>query len=442
MSDERAEETVAGTAPVRRNARFSPDVLDRDAIEVVSRLRDAGFETYLVGGCVRDLLVGITPKDFDVATAARPRQVKRVFTRARIIGRRFRLVHVPFGEKVIEVSTFRRNPREGEPAPEGDDVLLREDNVFGTAEEDAVRRDFPLNALFYDPEMAEVVDWVGGLADLERQVLRTIGDPWHRFREDPVRILRAAKFAARLRFRIEDGTWAAMVGCRGEIRKSAAARLLEELLKILRGGHATGTMRLLHECGILYELFPELGPVLKDDPGALERFLARFRALDAARDDRERHGNPLLLAPLVYPVAAPLVEANAAEVQTLGEAVHAALAPLGARFRVPRRDLEWLRLMALSQRRFLGWGRNVLPAGDFVRRDFFPAALAFLRMRAQCGEVPETLVRDWIARAAAEPPSPPVVSVPPPRRRRGGRRRGRTPPGRPSAPEPLGRDTR
>ncbi|MCI0342379.1 MAG: polynucleotide adenylyltransferase PcnB [Planctomycetales bacterium] len=424
-------ETAPGTMPVRRLARFSPDALDPDAIEVVSRLRDAGFETYLVGGCVRDLLVGITPKDFDVATDARPRQVKRVFSRARIIGRRFRLVHVPFGEKVIEVSTFRQNPRAGEggdageaPAA-GEDVLLREDNVFGTAEEDAVRRDFPLNALFYDPEMAEVVDYVGGLADLERQVLRTIGDPWHRFREDPVRILRAAKFAARLRFRIEDGTWAAMVGCRGEIRKSAAARLLEELLKILRGGHSTGTMRLLHECGILYELFPELGPVLKDDPGALERFLARFRALDGAREDRERHGNPLLLAPLVYPLAAPLVEANAAEVQTLGEAVHAALAPLGARFRVPRRDLEWLRLLSLSQRRFLGWGRTVLPAGEFVRRDFFPAALAFLRMRAQCGEVPETLVRDWTARAGAEPLGAPVVSVPPPRRRGGGRRRGR-----------------
>src|SRR5690348_8469631 len=193
--------------------------IDPDAIKVVRRLRRHQHTAYLVGGCVRDLLLARTPKDFDIATSATPDEIKDLFRNCRIIGRRFRLAHIFFGSKIIETSTFRANPREaieGEEEENGE-LLIRRDNVFGSAEEDARRRDFTINGLFYDPESGNVIDYVAGLADLEQRVVRTIGDPDIRFREDPVRILRAVKFAARLGFSIEPATYAAMLAHRGEI---------------------------------------------------------------------------------------------------------------------------------------------------------------------------------------------------------------------------------
>ena len=177
--------------------------IDPDADRVVRKLTRAGYKAYLVGGCVRDLLVNRTPKDFDVATSATPNEIKATFRNSRIIGRRFRLAHVFFGSKIIEVSTFRANPRD----EDDHDLLIRRDNVFGSETEDARRRDFTINGLFYDVEREEVIDHVGGLADLEAKLLHTIGDPDIRFQEDPVRMLRAIKFAARLGFGFEPGTW-------------------------------------------------------------------------------------------------------------------------------------------------------------------------------------------------------------------------------------------
>src|SRR4051794_8159775 len=191
---------------VRHDAGFDEDRVDPDAQKVVRRLTRHGFEAYLVGGGVRDLLLDRRPKDFDIATDARPEDVRSLFRNSRIIGRRFRLVHVLFGGgKVIEVATFRRTPTldvdplEANGSAVADvDLLIRSDNAFGEAHEDAVRRDFTINALFYDLERGQILDWVGGMRDIERRVVRTIGDPETRFREDPVRILRAIKFAARL----------------------------------------------------------------------------------------------------------------------------------------------------------------------------------------------------------------------------------------------------
>ncbi len=177
--------------PLRRRLPFSRRRLDRGGTEIVRRLQEAGFEAYFVGGCVRDLLLGRQPKDFDIATSARPNQVRRLFRRSRIIGRRFRLAHVYSGREVFEVATFRRVPPELE---EGEVQMIREDNTFGTAAEDARRRDFTVNALFLDPVEGEIVDWVGGFEDLAARRLRSIGDPRLRFREDPVRILRLLKF--------------------------------------------------------------------------------------------------------------------------------------------------------------------------------------------------------------------------------------------------------
>jgi tRNA nucleotidyltransferase/poly(A) polymerase len=238
--------------------RIARELIDPDADKVVRRLARHGFQAYLVGGCVRDLLLARTPKDFDVATNATPKEIRQLFRNCRIIGRRFRLAHIFFGPKIIETSTFRANPREGDEVEEGDEILIRRDNVFGTDTEDARRRDFTINGLFYDLEAERVIDHVGGLEDLERRVVRTIGDPDIRFREDPVRMLRAVKFAARLGFEIEHATMAALIRHRGEIAKCPQPRVLEELYRLLRGGAAKRSMALLIDTGLAAILSPHL----------------------------------------------------------------------------------------------------------------------------------------------------------------------------------------
>src|SRR5262245_5569974 len=239
---------------------ISPEQIDPDALKILQRLKRHGYEAYLVGGCVRDLLLGRRPKDFDIATAARPRQIKRLFRNSRIIGRRFKLVHVTFGNKIIEVSTFRGTP---EGTPENDLLILR-DNAFGTQEEDALRRDLTVNALFFDTEQGVVIDWTGGQRDLERRVIRTIGDPRVRVREDPVRILRAVKFATRLRFAIDRDLYEAMQEYHAEISRAAPPRVLEEILRILGSGVASESMALLYEIRVLDILFPDLVHELSD----------------------------------------------------------------------------------------------------------------------------------------------------------------------------------
>jgi poly(A) polymerase len=238
------------------------DQIDPDALRVVQRLRRYQHKAYLVGGCVRDLLLGRKPKDFDVATSATPNEIRRCFRNCRIIGRRFRLAHVFFGRKIIETATFRANPRPGEEEnPEGTatpgiaatpeapatadaapeekpDLLIRRDNVFGTEEEDARRRDFTINGLFFDVDTAQVIDHVAGLPDLEARLVRTIGDPDIRFREDPVRILRAVKFAARCDLTIEAETYQRMMEHKAELAKCAQARVTEEFYRLLRAGAA------------------------------------------------------------------------------------------------------------------------------------------------------------------------------------------------------------
>ncbi len=216
---------------------------------------------------MRDILVGRRPKDFDVATSATPNEVRSVFRNCRIIGRRFRLAHVFFGDKIIETATFRASPRDEDGSSDDADLLIRRDNVFGTETEDARRRDFTINGLFYDVEKEEVIDHVEGMTDLRQQLVRTIGDPDVRFQEDPIRMLRAIKFAARLDFQIERETYRSLLRWRDEIRKAAPPRVLEEIYRLLRGGAARRSMELLAETGIL----PILSTVMADlfeGPGA------------------------------------------------------------------------------------------------------------------------------------------------------------------------------
>lgn len=239
---------------------IEPERIDLNALWVVRRLRAKGHEAYLTGGCVRDLLLNKKPKDFDVATSARPEEVRSIFRNCRLIGRRFLLAHVVFpGGKIIETATFRAKPEEITGDEEGsEDLLVMQDNVFGTMQEDAFRRDLTINGLFYDPIEGKVIDYVGGKSDLALGLIRTIGDPEIRLREDPVRILRAIRFAMRLGFNIEEGTLRAMREFSKDLLRCAPARLQEEVIRLLTCGKAKECLRLALDIGALDVLMPEL----------------------------------------------------------------------------------------------------------------------------------------------------------------------------------------
>jgi Poly A polymerase head domain/Probable RNA and SrmB- binding site of polymerase A/Polymerase A arginine-rich C-terminus len=287
----------------RGPAEIPEALLDPDAVKVVRRLRRAGYLAYLVGGCVRDLLLGMRPKDFDVATSAHPNQVKETFRNCRLIGRRFRLAHVFFrGGKIIEVSTFRANPLD-ELTDLPADLLIRHDNVFGNAEEDARRRDFTINGLFYDLDEGKVVDYVKGKVDLEARLVRTIGVPDVRLREDPVRILRAIRFAAKCALQLERETLAAMKAHAPEIPRCAPPRVLEEMLKLVRSGAARRCFELLREVGALRVLLPPVAEYLEQrGPTEAERHLRALDALDAHVKVGEIPSDAVLLATLLAPL--------------------------------------------------------------------------------------------------------------------------------------------
>ncbi|MDP2341750.1 MAG: poly(A) polymerase [Deltaproteobacteria bacterium] len=307
VESEVSEAGEVGSADAERDMRTRPDVeltmatepelplalIDEDALWVVKRLRSKGFEAYLTGGCVRDLLLGRTPKDFDVATAAHPNQVRAVFRNCRLVGRRFRLAHVFFPSgKVIETATFRANPIDTlEDLP--DDLLVARDNIFGNVEEDARRRDLTINGLFYDPVGGKVLDFVNGKADLEAKLIRTIGEPDIRFQEDPVRILRAIKFATRLGFTAEPATWDAMRRHVGGLVRCAPARLQEELLRLLTSGQAAESWDLCARCGVTQVILPEL-----------------YEALDLPLEARAAPPQLVLVAPEADPSVAPTPEGD------------------------------------------------------------------------------------------------------------------------------------
>lgn len=356
--------------------------MDPDAVRVVRRLTAAGFEAYLVGGAVRDLLIGRPAKDFDIATSARPEDVKRVFRHnCRIIGRRFRLAHVFFswGGKTYEVATFRRNPGsmvDGDAEAETDhrsDLLIRNDNVFGDAHEDATRRDFTINGLLYDYDRQEILDWTNGVEDVQRRVVRTIGDPDVRFREDPVRILRAIKFAARLDFGIDPDVYDAMVAHREELHRAARPRVFEEILRLLRGGAARRSIYLAWDTGTLAVVLPELSAYL-DDAGTDDDAGSRvFRALAEIDRITQQRGSPpddsvLLAALLREPIREWTQGARTRE--EWRAALDHKVAEIGERMAITRRIAEGLaRLYAAEVR--LRAGRT----GGFLATPLGPLAV-------------------------------------------------------------------
>lgn len=270
-------------------------LIDPDALYVLQKLRDAGFIAYLVGGSVRDLLIKRRPKDFDISTSARPEQVKAVFNRQCIlIGRRFRLAHIRFGHKIIEVATFR--------AGENDSDLITQDNVWGNAQEDVLRRDFTINGLFYDSSNHSIIDYVDGWEDIQKHLLRTIGDANIRFKQDPVRIIRLLKFKARYGFNIDSEAEKSIHTCLNEIVKSSPARILEEILRMLESGYSTPFFSLMAEYDLLNILFPTLTRFLHTQKGKMI-----FHYL-ACADQLHRHkgknvlDRAVLTACLIFPL--------------------------------------------------------------------------------------------------------------------------------------------
>ncbi len=268
--------------------------IDSDALYVISTLQHYGYTAYLVGGSIRDLLLGKQPKDFDVSTSAKPEEIKKIFRSALLIGKRFRLAHVRFNKKVIEVSTFRSGDTQ-------EDNLITVDNTWGTAEQDAMRRDFRLNGLFYDPTDQVIIDYVGGFEDIQKKRLHAIGDPFIRFRQDPVRMIRLLKFQARFHFSVDENTHIALLENRHEILKSSQARIFEELLKMLESSSSRRFIQLMAEVGLLEPLLPELSHFLeKDQTHRVFTFLDELDGLITKYPDLTIERS-VLLAALVFP---------------------------------------------------------------------------------------------------------------------------------------------
>ena len=418
---------VEPTVIPRADHSISRDQIDPDALKVLYRLRKFNHQAYLVGGGVRDLLLGRAPKDFDIGTSAHPNEVKRIFRNCWIIGRRFRLAHVKFGQKTIEVATFRRQlPPDELAAAEAEDERaaqartaagtkaqrspIRRDNTFGTAEEDAFRRDFTINALFYDIATFSVIDYVGGMEDLRREVIRSIGDPNERVIEDPVRMLRAIAFTTRLGFTLDPPVQRAIRRHKAEIGKASPARMIEELYKLLRSGFAAPTYRSLSEHGLLTSIAPE---VERRKTSSLWRSL---ELLDAYRTTFESAPdtltNPILLGSLVQPVQ-PLDLTPRRRDDRRPLDVKLGQLPIA------RRDVERLRQALQIQPRLQDLDLGARAQRAVMHRGAFAEAMTWLEIH---GDDDASLDR-WKTLVRAGGPEQAVVKR---RRRRPRRRRGKT----------------
>ena len=387
----------------REEHPISRKEIDPDALKVLYRLRQGDYTAYLVGGSVRDLLLGRRPKDFDIGTSAHPYQVKKLFRNCWIIGRRFRLAHVKFGQKVIEVATFRRQVAAGEevvqdgvPAPDPStpegEQLIHHDNTFGTPEEDAFRRDFTINALAYDIATFSIIDFVGGLEDLRAGVVRSIGEPDVRLNEDPVRMIRAIAIAARLGFTIEPSLLQSIRRHRLEIAKSSQPRMIEEYYKILRAGSAETTFRQMAEVGLLEPISLEL------HEGAADPLWRSLAAVDEYRRQFESTpdtmSNAILLGSLLVPLGIALHpprgagDAGAAQ----GKRQRHPPGPRLGDLPLARRDVERLRQIISLQWRLRDLTASPRAQESLAHRGIFREALTWMEIH---GNSPE-LVEHWM----------------------------------------------
>ncbi len=395
------------------------------------RLKNAGYQAYLVGGGVRDMLLGREPKDFDIATDAQPEQVKDLFRNCRLIGRRFRLAHILFGRDIIEVATFRAQANDESAVDGGIEVqengrILR-DNVFGTLEEDAWRRDFTINALYYNIEDHSVADHTGGMVDIEAGLLRVIGDPEQRFREDPVRMLRAVRFAAKIGFRIDPESEAKIYELGHLLRDIPAARLFDEVLKLFLGGYALQTFELLRHYDLFEYLFPLTEASLAQEEEHFPHILVALAL--ANTDSRIEQNKPVtpafLYAALLWePVRQEWLKRQAEGVsqqQALTQAAQIVLAQQLAATSLPRRfSTPMQEIWAMQPRLSKRAGKRAYRLFEHPR---FRAAYDFLLLCAEAGEADKEVAEWWtrFQEVDEEERKAMISKLTPPRARRGRR---------------------
>ena len=404
--------------------------ISQNALKVLYRLKDAGYEAYLVGGSVRDLLLGREPKDFDVATSAHPEQVEALFRNCRLIGRRFRLAHVRFGDEIIEVATFRASgaPDTSEEAlvAHGETGRILRDNIYGTVAEDAGRRDFRLNALYYDIRDFSVHDFVGGLQDLREGVVRLIGDPEMRYREDPVRMLRAVRFAVKLGFKLHPTTEEPIARLGPLLADIPPARMFEEILKLFLYGFGEQAFEALRHHGLFAQLFPRTEAALAiEEQGFPQTFIVKALANTDSRVQQDMPVTPaFLFAALLWEPVRRMARELEAEGLHPSEALRQASDDIVSeqvrRVALPRRFSTPMVEIFQMQPRFAQ--RNGKRPQRLLTHPRFRAAYDFLVLRAQAGEAEQELADWWTELQAGNPAAPQPSSAAPRRRRR--RRRG------------------
>ena len=402
------------------------DQVSAGARQVTRKLQEAGFKAFVVGGAVRDLMLGIKPKDFDIATDAHPEKIKPLFRRAYVIGRRFRLVHVHAGNEVIEVSTFRA-AQTGSDATDEHGRLIT-DNVYGTQAEDAARRDFTINALYFDPSTEEVWDYVGGVTDVRARRMKLIGPPVTRYREDPVRMLRAVRLAAKLGLAIDKKTAEPIPRLAELIKNVPAARLFDEMQKLLLSGHATETLRSLREQGLHHGLLPMIDVIL-EQPGG-QRFIEVALATTDARVREDKGVSPaFLFATLLWHEVLAhwksAKEKGAKPLPALFDAMDIVLDNQAKQIAIPRRFEATIKEIWALQPRFDQ--RSGSRPFRLLEHPRFRAAYDFLVLRAEAGEAPRELADWWTQFQAGDQPAREAMlrSDEAPKKRRRSRSRGR-----------------